>query len=371
MKNLFITINIIALLILTSCKNNEVASETKADENLIEITKEQFNHEEMGLVKMQKVLMRDAITFSGKIVPKINGIVKISAPVAGKIAALRVQNGQYIQANETLFLIGGADLIEMQQNFASSAAKLKQLKVNYEKTKALFNENIKTENEFLVAESNYKVELAIYNALKKRLQNIGLNIANIENGEYVSNYSVRAPIKGQVSVINVVNGENINTDTEILEIVDNSNIEVQLTFFEKDFSKVKIGQIAKFWSVDSPEIASQATINRLGGKFNPNTNTIDCYGNITSKTNLLEVNQMVSGEVFISTDSANAVPYSAVFKLNQNHYVLIVKSEDDNKYVFEKRKIKTGKTSEDFFEVINGLGNEQILINGTKNISLE
>lgn len=367
MRNIYLIINVLILLAVVSC-NYKAENEKQTDESIIEISKEQFLGENMELGKVVRTEISEKVAFTGKIVPKINGVAKISIPVAGKIISVNTKEGQHVNANEILLKVGGNELIDLQQAFASSSAKIKQLKSDYDKAKQLFEENIKTESEYMLAESNYKVEWANYSALKVKLQNIGINLKNIEKGDYTSHYSIKSPIAGQVSEINIVNGQHVNSETEIIDIIDNNKTELHLTIFEKDFPKLLIGQRVQFWAIDNNTSKSLAKINRIGGKLN--SNTIDCYASITDRANIYAINQIVNGEITVLSDSVSAIYKNAVFTIGNNHYILIKKSEDENKYTFEKKKISTGKSSNDYIELLEMI-DEEILINGTYNISIE
>ena len=369
MKNIYLVFNILTMLVMVSCKH-EAKNETQIEENIVEISKEQFQAENMGLGKVVKVEIKEKVAFTGKIVPQIDGIARISVPVSGKVIAVTIKKGQHVGVNETLLKVGGNELIDLQQAFASSSAKIKQLKSDYDKTKQLFEENIKTETEYMLAESNYKVELANYSALKAKLQNIGLNFENIENGNYAPRYSIKSPISGKVSEMKLVSGQHVKTDNEIVEITDNNKTELHLNLFEKDFSKIKIGQIVEFWPIDKNGSKSFATIKRIGGKLNSNSNTIDCFALITDKTGTFAINQMINGQIIIASDSVPAIPQNAVFTIGNNHYILIKIAEDENKYKFEKKKISTGKSSGDYVEILEQI-EEEILTNGTYNINIE
>lgn len=368
MKKLYIIFNILIVIAFISCKH-EVKNEIQADENLIEISEEQFRAENMVLGKIETREITEKIAFTGKIVPKPNGIAKISVTVPGKVLSVQVRSGLYVQANEELLIVGGVELIDLQQSFASSAAKIKQLKSNFEKAKELYHENINTENEYLLAESSYKVELANYSALKAKITNIGLNLSDIEQGKYASQYSVRTPISGQISELNIINGQHVSSETSVAEIVDKTKTELQLTLFEKDYSKVNIGQKVLFWGANRSASEVTATLSRIGGKLHSNSNAIDCFATIEGEANAYAVNQMVSGEVIVWADSVSAIPQTAVFTIGANHYILIKQSGENRQFVFEKRKISTGKSSDGYIEVLEEIADD-ILIRGTYNLNL-
>ena len=218
MKKQLILLSIFTLFFLLSC-NNKTSEDNETENNFIEITKEQFLSEKMAIGTPKKIAIEERISFTGKVVPKLNGgSVIINAPVEGIVMDIHVQPGQDIRLNETLFEIGGSAVIDLQQEFASSSAKIKQLQANFNRAKELYKENINTENDFMLAESLYKSELANYNALKLKLQNIGLNTSNIENGNYAATYRIKAPINGQISQITCVKGQFISAEHQIAEV---------------------------------------------------------------------------------------------------------------------------------------------------------
>lgn len=203
MKTKSIIVAVMITFLFISCKNMP-PEEKQTKNDLIEISKEQFEAEKMAFGTPEQIIMEDYISFTGNIIPGLNGIFKISAPIEGIIQTTYIQIGQEIKADETLFEISGSCLIDLQQNYASASARIKRLKSDYKRTKTLYNENIKSENEYLLAESKYKVELANYKGLRMKLQNIGLNLRDIENGKYASSYYLKSPISGQISDLKVL-----------------------------------------------------------------------------------------------------------------------------------------------------------------------
>jgi cobalt-zinc-cadmium efflux system membrane fusion protein len=372
MKKQLILLSIFTLFFLLSC-NNKTSEDNETENNFIEITKEQFLSEKMAIGTPKKIAIEERISFTGKVVPKLNGgSVIINAPVEGIVMDIHVQPGQDIRLNETLFEIGGSAVIDLQQEFASSSAKIKQLQANFNRAKELYKENINTENDFMLAESLYKSELANYNALKLKLQNIGLNTSNIENGNYAATYRIKAPINGQISQITCVKGQFISAEHQIAEVVNKNIIELKLAFFEKDFSKITKGQKVKFRSLNQTEQNSNAIIDRIGNKLNINSNTFDCYAKIDEEnTTSYAINQLIRGEVILTSDSVFAVPQTAVLSSGNQKYVFIVVSENEKVYRLEKVNIKIGKTDKKHVELIDFEKDNQIIIDGAYNLVME
>ena len=88
-----------------------------------------------------------------------------------------------------------------------------------------------------MAESEYKSELANYNALKLKLQDIGLNISEIEKGNFVPTYGLKSSINGQITLMNCTLGQFLIPENEIAEVADKDKVELRLDIFEKRLPK--------------------------------------------------------------------------------------------------------------------------------------
>ena len=358
-------------MLFLSCKN-EQSEQQESVSNYIEITKEQFLSENMTIGTPEKIVLEERVYFTGKIVPTVNGIAKINAPVEGIVTEINIFNGQNIQVNEPILEIGGNALMELQQEFAISSSKIKQLQSNYERAKSLYNENIKTENEYLLAESAYKSELATYTLLKHRLQQIGLNISNIDKGNYALSYSIKSPIRGQVSQLNVLLGQYINRENEIAEVVNKNKAELQLSFFENDVSKIARGQKVVFGSMNNNGFDGVGVISRTGIILNPKSNTIDCYAAIDkARSAYFTVNQLVNGEVIVATDSVIALPQNAVLSSGNKKYVVLIAGENEKGYQLKITEVKTGKSDKNNIELIDFNTDKIILLNGAQSIGID
>ncbi len=371
MKNLIIS-TFTLLLFISACQNDTVVQKKAENSEYIEITRDQFDSEQMTLGLPEKMALEEMIYFSGVIVPKINGIAEITAPVEGIVQDVKVYRGQLVKADDQLLKIGGTAFIELQQEFATSAAKIKQLKAGYERTKALYDENIKTENEYLVAESDYKSELANYNALKLRLKQIGLDVKGIENGNYYAFYCLTSPINGQISRLSALTGQYINREDEIAEIVDKENVELQLSFYEKDFPKIAVGQNVVFGGLSENEYKAHAIISRLGAKLNTYSNSLECFAEINKDdADLFVINQKITGEVTVMSDSVFVIPQSSIVSEANKKFIIVKVNETSDGYQFEKQLVEIGNTNDDFVEIVNFDNDREILIKGVQSIEID
>ncbi len=359
------------ILLFSACSKK--TSETPEPENdFTKITMEQFQEGKMALGKPLKMAFENSFQISGKIVSRVDGLAKISIPIEGFIKRIHVRKGQSVKSGEVLFEIEGSALIELQKAFAISSAKMPQLQSDFERIEQLFKENIKTESEFMIAESAYKTELANYSALKQNLENIHLSISDIENGNYASVYQIKSPIQGQVVDVQTTPGQYVSPQSSIAEIVDARKKHLQLLVFENDYSKIKSGQKVAFKTASEKGAYSTATITSIGKILNMQSKSFDCFAEIsdTDKSKFI-INQLVHGQVILNTDTVFALPQEAILKSGNNQFVFVKAREIGNELFLEKVKVRVGRSSKNHVELIDGPLNKQILISGAYHISSE
>lgn len=372
MKISFFIFNILIVMFLFSCANEKPQEQEENNSALIEVSNNQFLSEGMLLGKPVRVPISLKTDFTGKVVPKLSDIAVLSAPLEGIVQQVFVQTGEYLKVNEAVLRIGGNALIDLQQQFASSSARLKQLESNYERAKTLYEENIKTSNEFERIESDFKSEQAKFSALKLKLQYIGVDTEKVSQGNYASSYLIKSPIEGQLDRINVLQGSFIGSDDELAVVMNSSEMQLELTFFDDDFSSIETGQKVHFRALADDAPLAKAVILRKLDKVDPSSNTFHAFAKINPAfLSSFAANQIVKGEVLLSTDTVAALPRQAVFSSNSQHYVLVLTDQDENKWYFDRLPVQTGKFNETYIELINFPEDRQVLIEGAFNIGLE
>jgi cobalt-zinc-cadmium efflux system membrane fusion protein len=369
MKNILIYAFLVILFAGCTPEQNE---QENASSEYIEITEEQFQSENMKIGSPEKTVMEERIKFTGQIVSKADGLAKISAPIAGIVTKISGYTGQNVNSGSLILSVGGNSLIELQQEFAESSAKIGKLKADFERNEKLFKENIATESEFLTAESEYKTEMARNRALALKLELIGCDIAAVKSGKYILEYKVKSPIAGQISQLNATIGQYVSSETEIAEVVNKAKSELQLTFYESDFPKIKQGQKVIFAGLNSDEFSAHGAITRIGSKLTENSNTLEGFASISeeSKANFA-VNRPIHGEVIISSDTVTAIPATALIEQDKSYYIIKLAKKSGSTYSFEKHKVKLGKVNKINAELLDFDSNAVILINGLENILVE
>ncbi len=363
-KKTFIVL--IAIIMIPSCKNEQ--SHIEENDDYIIITREQFNSENMSIGEIERRVFEDIVTCNGTITNLPDGMALVGASYSGSIQKILVQNGQMVHKGQVLIEIAGNELIDLQKEFAETAALFTRLNSEYERIKILYKEKVTSEKEYISAESEFHAVRAKYNGLKIKIDELGLPSAEIEKGMFQKLYQIKAPISGQISEIFINTGEYIEPQTPLMRINNPEKSQVKLSVFANDISKIQKGQQVLIKPVNSDH-PYNALISSIGSFLNTDSKSVDCFASIQDANfrNPIQ-NLFVESEIIISRDSLFSLPVEAVIHSENNQFVLILENEDEENYYFRKQTVETGRVNEKYIEVYDDLLEIKILVKGLYNL---
>lgn len=362
----------LALALLTACggKSENEKAENAPNEELTEITAEQFKMSEMELGEPSLQQFQNQVACKGYIVAPANSIAKVSTPIPGSVNEIRCKNGDFVRMGQVICTISGNDFLSLQQDFAESAARYSKAKLDFERAKALRAEKIGAEKDYLAMQSDFKAATASYNALKAKINAIKLDAAQIENGHMYPSFPVVSPISGYVTKTSAVIGQYADMQNELVEVVNINGLQLQLSVFETDIHKIKSGQTVRFGASGSTSKNMSATLITVGKTINPDTKVIDCIARIDKASDVQLVNQsFVEAVVIASERSAKALPVSALKKVDNQYFIYMLEKKDGENYLLKKIPVEIGTSDGNFTEILSEIPEgKQIVVRGIETL---
>ena len=372
---IFIT-TLIVLTILQSCSDkkteNAEQTTTEQNENLINVTKEQFEKSEMQTGKPELVTFKTKIRTTGKIILNPKGKAFVNSLFSGIIKKTFVMPGQKVARGQKLCSMTSIDIISLQQEFSETANKLEKLKKDYLRKKSLFDEKVISEKEYQAAKSEYFGMLGNYNGLKQKILMMKLNPDKVKKGQISSEIYLTAPISGYITGHNCVIGQSVSEGDNLFELINLAEMQLEFYVFEKNISSVKPGDIVTFFTSDNKNKKYKGKITLTGKSVDPASKTIKCYAKTDEKDleNLAE-NMFVNVDIIASETLKPALPDAAIVKTENKTYVLTLVKKDNESYYFTKKEIKTGNSANGFTELIKNDTSKVYLTKGAYNLITE
>lgn len=351
-----ITVILIAFVVL-SCGKSEIKKtpaddrQISIDNNIIHISKTQFGSENMKLVSLQEKSFPIYIKTTGMIDVPPNSKAVISAFTGGYIKNSPLLIGDKVRKGQLLVTIENLEFVELQQEYLEISEQLTYLKSEYDRQKELFAEKISSKKSFLKAESDYKKTNAMHHGLFKKLQMLNINPVSVEKGNLTSVSAIYSPISGSITNVNISTGAYVSPADKIMEIVNTDHIHLELRVFEKDVLKLKKDQKVVFRIPESTDKSFAGHIHLIGKSIDKNR-TVQVHVHIDhdSEHNFI-VGMFVDADIMIENKTSVALPESAFVDVDGKSFVLILKSKDNENYIFTKKELISGKTYNGFTEI--------------------
>ena len=133
---------------------------------------------------------------------------------------------------------------------------------------------------------------------------------------------LRAPIAGQISQRLAQTGERMAVDARILEIVDNSQLELEASLNAADAMQVKVGQSAEL-QLDGLNQVVVAKLVRINPSATPGSRKVQVYLALAPNSQLRH-GLFAQGHLSLGTITTMALPLSAVRTDKPQPYVQVL-----------------------------------------------
>ena len=333
MKNIKFIIAIIATIVfLNSCDN-------KSSDNGEETEEHHDEHENTSTAKLSIDQIKSINIEFGNIEKKqltaslkANGLLKvpnqnkatITTYYAGVVKTILVQPGSGVKKGQIIATISNPSFITMQEEFLNISARSELAQTEFDRQKTLKEGNASALKTYQQAETELKTLMARKTSLQKQLELIGINTTALTNENMQSAISITSPIAGSVSHVMVNIGSYSEANNPIAEIVDNSQLHLDLFVYEKDLAKLKVGQTIHFTVTNNAGREYDAKVFGISNTFEPNTKAIAVHASVIGdKTNLID-GMSITALVSLENALLDAVPTDAIVSHEGQDFIFIV-----------------------------------------------
>ena len=292
---------------------------------------------------------------------KTNGVLKvpnqnkaaINSVYSGVIKSLLVQPGNSVLKGQTIATIANPEFIQVQSEYLSVNSRIVLAEQEYNRQKELNAGNAGALKNLQAADADLKALRTRRSSLQQQIQLMGINPASLSNGRLVSVLSVRSPISGVVSNVNVKMGSYVDLSTVVAEVVDNSRLHLDLFVYEKDLPKLKNKQTIHFTVTNNPGKEYDAEIFSLGSSFENESKAVSVHAMVKGdKTGLID-GMNITANISLDKATLPAIPTSAIVNYQGQDYIFIVDSVDikNNETHFKRIPVVKGTSDVGYSEI--------------------
>ena len=301
-----------------------------------EVTLQEFNH---------------FTSFQGTVKTMKN--INVYPEMPGQLLEVFVVEGQKVEKNQVLARIDDGGLLAQ---LAQAKSQLVLAETLFNRQERLWSQNIGSEIQFLQAKTQFESAEKAVDALSLQAEKS----------------VVRAPFDGTVDQIFKEPGTIVapGMGSELFRVVNIDKVYVEVDVPETHITSISEGSKVRVnLSAIGEEI--DARISRVSKVINPSNRSFTVEIPLENKSGFIRPNLMASVAINdYSNKSAIMIPQSVVSENAEGQQYCFALEKSTEGYIAKRLIIETGKTSEDFIEVLEGVEKGALLITeGAKKVS--
>ena len=344
----------------------------------------------------------DYIRISGRVQPMTT--IQLSPQEGGIVQTILIEEGSKVKAGDPILILSNDNLdlsilnseaelaekenilrntqiqmeqqkLDVRQNVLEYGTQVERLKRAYEQQKALYEDKLIAREEYLKAEEDYKLARQKYELMTERsvqdslyrstqidrmeesLDNMQLNMQMIRKRK--SNLIVKAPIDGELGLLDVVLGQSIASGTKIGQINSVGTYKVEAQIDEHYIDRVVAGL--------------EATFERQGETFSTTIRKVypevrDGKFKADFKFAGEQPDNIRAGQTYYlnlqlgQPEEAVIIPRGTFYQKTGGKWIYVVNKEGTKAV---KREIRIGRQNPQYYEVLEGLEpGEKVITSG-------
>lgn len=324
--NKHIKIIVWGLIILASCdskKNESINKPASTAAQEIKLSAEQKQNAGINLGEIIQHEMGEEVKCAGLVdVPPVS-IASVSLPIAGYVrSTFELLPGKKVSKGQVLATINSLDYIQMQQEYLQAVSALGLSNVEKSRQQVLSNEEVGSKKKLQQAEVDQVNLQTQVKALSLKLEVIGCDMKALAKGNMNAVLAVKSPIDGYIDEQYLAIGKYVTPADILVKIVGTVDKHVEIKVFERDLSKLKLGQTIL---VESEGISAKAKIFLIGQQVNLETRTTSVHGHFEkiADEKLFTVGQFISAKITVGSKSVSAVPQAALARVGKAGFIYI------------------------------------------------
>jgi len=367
-KSLWIAF-LLGTLFFTNCSNKKNAEGAKDQEakveNLITLTEPQLKNANLQFCHLEQKNISTVMKINGIIDVPPQNMISVSMPLGGYLTSTKLLPGMHLKKGEVIATLEDQQYIQLQQDYLTNKSKLEYAEKEYFRQKELNQSQASSDKVFQMAESEYKLLKINLSGLAEKLKLININPITLNETNLSKSVRIYSSIDGFVSKVNVNIGKYVTPADVLFELVNPTDIHLNLKVFEKDISKLFIGQKLLAYNNSNAAKKYPCTIILISKNLTED-HSIDVHCHFENYDKTLIPGMYMNAEVDVKSDLVDALPEETIVNFEGKDYVFAQKDNLNFNFI----EVKTGNKENGFIEIKNSevIANKQIVNKGAYNL---
>ena len=307
---------------------------------------------------------------SGKVQFDEEHLVRVHAPVTGRVLEVLARPGEVVEPGNRLLVIDSPDLGAAKTDYLKSLADVERAEKALRLARELYDVKAIPQKDIREAENDQRKAVAERERTASRLRTLGIADAQFkelaERLDIGTRADVVAPRSGVIVERNVSPGQVVaygasDSPLNLFVIADLGRMWVLADVYEPDIPKIRLGQPVTVMPPCCPADRYRGSVTYISDAVDKESRTVKVRAVVPNRGRTLKAEMFVRVTIDTGATTALTLPQSAVHREGGTAFVLVERGRDS----YERQPVKIGVELDGAVEVLGGVGpNDRVVSSG-------
>jgi membrane fusion protein, heavy metal efflux system len=313
--------------------------------DLVVLTDLQYQNAGIALGSPQTKTMGTSLELTGEVDLPPSGLINISVPYGGFLRKTTLMPGSPVRKGQVLAQLEHPDYVQLQQDYLDTQTKIQMAQLEVNRQKELNAEQISALKNLQQVRTELQLLQNNRAGLRQKLQMININPDRLTNRGISPVINLLSPINGYVKNVNGNLGQMVNASDVLFELVNTADLHIKLNVFERDITKLKVGQEFTF-KLPNDTLERKAKII-LVGRTVEGDKTIPVHAHLPHDDPKLIPGMFVTATIKTGNLPVTVLPETAVVQFEGQSFIFV----NQENHQFKRVPVETGLKNEEMVEV--------------------
>jgi len=360
-----LTLAVGSTVLFTQCKKEQTTDEptqvVEENNTTVHLTDAQMKNTSLEIGSLSERQIATTLKLNGKIDVPPQNLISVTNPLGGYLKNTKLLPGMHIKKGELIATMEDPQYIQLQQNYLIAKDKYEFAKLDYNRQKDLNASQASSDKVMQIAQAEMNNQRITMNALAQQLSLININPASLTHSNISRTVNIYSPINGFVSTVLVNVGKYVTPSDVMFELINPSDIHLNLKVYEKDLDKLEVGQRVVSYTNGSPDKKYEGEIVLISMDVNKEgVSEVHCHFEEFDKK--LVPGMYMNADIDTHSAVAKALPEDSVVYFEGQNYVFI----ETTKQTYGMTAVKVGPKEDGYIQITNPeiLTNKKIVTKG-------
>lgn len=336
--------------LFTQCGKHRVENDLNEpfeDTDIVRLTEAQFKYVSIQTTFLTEKSIATKLKLNGKIDVPPQNLISITNPLGGYLKSTTLLPGQQVKKGMPIAVMEDPQYIELQRDYLITKERFQVAKLDYERQRDLNANQASSDKVLQQAEAEMHNQHISMQALAQQLHLLNINPSSLTHATISRSIQLYSPIDGFVSQVHVNVGKYVTPSDVLFELIDPTDIHLNLKVYEKDLNKIAIGQRVTSFTNNTGERHEGHIILISQDVNNQGISEVHCHFDKPHPP--LLPGMYMNAEVDTQTVLTEALPEESVVYYEGRYFVFI----EVKKLTYQLFPVKTGAKEDGFIQIEN------------------